>query len=184
MHSGLDIGIIVVIILGGWNGYRLGVIRQITRLFGTVISYFASIWLRPYVTPFIQHLHLFSNSKNQHISPLVGQLFGNLSGAISFGLVFVITYLILRYAVSLLDALFSLPVLSTINRFVGFIAGLAVAVIFVYVACAILRYINDPQIQLLLHHSRIATWLLSQSFNGHQAVPVAPANVKNFLGSL
>lgn len=184
MHSGLDIAIIVVIILGGWNGYRLGVIRQITRLFGTVISYFASIWLRPYVTPVIQNLHLFSNTKDLHTSPLVGQLFGNLSGAISFGIIFVITFLILRYAVSLLDALFSLPVLSTINRFVGFIAGIAMAIIFVYVACAILRYINDPQIQQMLHHSKIATWLLAQSLKGHRAVPVAPINVRNFFGSL
>ncbi|MFB5192076.1 CvpA family protein [Alicyclobacillus fastidiosus] len=157
----LDLIFLAIIVLGGMNGYRLGVVRQVTRLFGAVIAYFVSYWLRPYVAPVIQNLHLFSQSKQ---STAVDFIMGDLSGALAFGLVFVVTFLLLRYAAGLLDALFRLPVLSFLNRMVGLVAGVALAVVFVFVVALILHYINTPWIQSQMSHSGLAHWITAGRF--------------------
>lgn len=151
----LDLIFVAVFFLGGLNGYRLGFIRQVTRLFGAVIAYFVSYWLRPYVAPVIRQLHLPAQPQTGMASLLVG----DLSGAIAFGLVFLLTFLLLRYAAGLLDALFSLPVLSFVNRVVGLVGGVALSVVFVYIACLILHYVNAPSIQHQVAHSSIFHWL-------------------------
>lgn len=162
----LDIIFAVIVILGGMNGYRIGFVRQVTRLFGAVIAYFVSYWLRPYVAPVIKGLHIGGQLKTNGVASLV---LGNLSGAIAFGLVFLVTFLLLRYAAGLLDALFSLPVLSFINRFVGLLAGVLLSAVFIYVIALILHYVNTPVIQHQVAHSAISHWLTGQQFNAQVA---------------
>lgn len=156
--DGLDLIFVAILVLGALNGYRLGVIRQVTRLFGVVIAYFVSFWLRPYVAPVIRHLHLFAQTSSK--ASVTNYLFGNLSDAIAFGAVFIVTFLLLRYAVGLLDALFSLPVLSFFNHLVGMVAGLLFAFVFVYVIALILHDVNTPSIQYQVDHSTLTHWLL------------------------
>lgn len=151
----LDLIIVAIIALGGWNGYRTGLVRQITRLFGAVIAYFVSLWLRPYVADILRQMHVFPKPKPH----MLGLFFGDLSDAVAFAIVFAITFILLRYAAGLIDALFSLPVLSTVNRLAGLIAGLALAVIFVYIVALLAHYINNPRLQLQLHNSTIIQWL-------------------------
>lgn len=164
----LDIIFLCVVGLGAVNGYRLGFVRQVTRLFGAVIAYFVSYWLRPYVAPVIRHLHPFS----QQTAPgtMASRLFGDLSGAIAFGLIFVVTFLLLRYAAGLIDALFSLPILSFVNRFVGLIAGVALSTIFVYVVILILHYVHQPWIEYEMNHSAMVNWLAGSKWNTLSAV--------------
>lgn len=157
----VDLIIILIIALGGLNGYRTGLVRQITRLFGAVIAYFISLWLRPYVAPaiepFVRHIHwLPSQASPFHY------LLGDLSGAIAFAAVFIIAFLLLRFGAGLVDALFSLPVLSTFNRLAGLVAGLVLSLVFVYVATLIVHYVNAPRLQAELNRSVIVQWLDAQ----------------------
>lgn len=157
----LDWILLAVVALGAWNGYRTGFVRQITRLFGAVIAYAVSLWLRPHLSPIIEKMHILP----EHSQGMVGTVLGNFSGAVAFTLVFIVTFFLLRYAAGLIDALFSLPVLSSFNRLVGLVAGVLLAIIFVYVGTAILHYINDPKLQVQLAHSVIVQWLNGQQFH-------------------
>ncbi len=154
----LDLIIVGIIALGGWNGYRTGLIRQIMRLFGAVIAYFLSLWLKPYVAPtvatFLQRHYTAGNT-----SGVLGLYLGDLSGAIAFGLVFVVTFLLLRYAIGLVDALFQLPILSTVNRLAGLVVGLILAIVFVFVATLVAGYVNNDWLQTQLHNSSFVHWL-------------------------
>jgi len=143
-----------VVVLGGWNGYRTGLVRQITRLFGAVIAYFLSMWLRPYVAPVIRNLHFVPKQQG-----VVGMFLGDMSDAIAFGLVFIVTFLLLRYAAGLLDALFSLPVLSFFNRLTGLAAGVIFSVLFLYIVTLIMHYMGNPSVQHQLSHSVFVQWL-------------------------
>lgn len=149
----LDLIFAAIVLLGAINGYRIGFVRQVTRLFGAVIAYFVSYWLRPYIAPVIRNLHIENHVKSSGVASLV---LGDLSGAIAFGLVFLVTFLLLRYAAGLLDALFSLPVLSLVNRLVGLVAGVLLSAIFVYVVALILHYVNTPVIQHQVAHSALS----------------------------
>lgn len=152
-----------IVALGGWNGYRQGLFKQITRLFGVVISYALSMWLRPYVSPLISQLHIVPKQ-----SGVIGSMLGNFTDAVSFALVFVVTWLLLRYMVGLIDTLFSLPLLSTLNRLAGLIVGLVLAIVFVYVATLILHYVKDPPLTKQLQHSVIVKYLDSNQTSWNQ----------------
>jgi uncharacterized membrane protein required for colicin V production len=152
----LDLIIVCVVVLGGWNGYRTGLFRQITRLFGAVIAYFVSLWLRPYVAPVIRSMHIFPKTQPHGVFDVI---LGDVSDAASFAVVFVVTFLLLRYAAGLIDTLFSLPVISTLNRLAGLVVGLALAIVFVYVSSLILKYVDNPAIQAQLRHSAIIQWM-------------------------
>jgi len=151
----VDLIVVVVVVLGGWNGYRSGLFRQITKLFGAVIAYFIAMWLRPYVAPVIRNMHIFSQIQ----TGMFGYLLGDVSGAVAFAVLFFVTFFLMRYAAGLVDALFSLPFLSTINRLAGLAAGLVLAIVFVYIIGLVCRYINNPSLQVMLSHSVILRWL-------------------------
>lgn len=154
----MDLIIVVIVVLGGWNGYRLGLFRQITRLFGAIIAYGLALWLRPYLTPLVNQV--IQGAKWAPPQTGVLSLFlGNLSGALSFTIIFLVVFVIFRYAAGLLDVLFSLPILSTVNRFTGMIAGLILAIVLVYVASLVAHYINNNRLQAELRTSIIVQWL-------------------------
>ncbi|QSO52466.1 CvpA family protein [Alicyclobacillus curvatus] len=154
----VDLIIVAIVALGGWNGYRLGIFRQITRLFGAVIAYFVALWLRPYLTPVVDNM-LHGVSWMPPSTGVFSLVLGNLSGAVSFTVLFLVAFLLLRYAAGLIDALFSLPVLSTVNRLAGLIAGLVISIVFVYVATLVAHYINNDRLQSELSGSAIVQWL-------------------------
>lgn len=166
----LDLIIVVIVALGGWNGYRLGLFRQITRLFGAVISYGLALWLRPYLSPVIDQF-----LQNAHASPPQAGVFhlflGNLSGAISFTVLFLVSFVLLRYAAGLIDALFSLPLLSTVNRLAGMAAGLVLAIVLVYVASLVAHYFNNPRLQTELSQSAIIQFLDAKHSTLSQTLP-------------
>lgn len=154
----VDLIIIVIVALGGWNGYRTGLVRQVTRLFGVVIAYFVSLWLRPYVAPVIAPVVNRAHWTPSQTGPM-HYLLGDFSGAIAFAGVFIITFLLLRFGAGLVDALFRLPVLSLFNRMAGLIAGLVLSIVFVYVASLVAHYVNSPPLQKQLNHSTVVQWM-------------------------
>ncbi len=166
----LDLILIILVLLGAVNGYRVGFVRQVLRLFGGVIAYFASLWLRPYLMPVVTHTlqvwHLTPGATN----PLEQSAFSSISGAISFGVVFIVSFLLLRYAASLIDAVFHLPILSFINRFCGLLAGILLALVFSDVVLYILSQIHTNEITYQLQHSFLARWMMNEGKTVFQTV--------------
>ncbi|GMA51910.1 hypothetical protein GCM10025857_32670 [Alicyclobacillus contaminans] len=154
----LDFILFGIVALGGWNGYRSGLFRQITRLFGAVVAYAISLWLKPYVSPVVASF-LHTQESGGTVTGWLGLVVGDMSGAVSFALVFIVTWLLLRYAMGLVDTLFQLPVLSTVNRLAGLVVGLALAVLFIYVATLVAHYVQNPWLHMQLQHSVIVQWL-------------------------
>jgi uncharacterized membrane protein required for colicin V production len=146
----LDGFIVILIILGGWNGYHTGMFKQLTRLFGVVIAYALARWLRPYLTPAFERMHLLPEPHGA-----LGLLLGNVDSAVSFGLVFLVAFLLLRYGAGLVDTLFRLPGLSLLNRLAGFIVGVVIVVVLVYVGSLLAHYVPNAMVQHQLKHSVI-----------------------------
>jgi uncharacterized membrane protein required for colicin V production len=159
----LDLIIVGIIALGGWNGYRTGLFRQVTRLFGAVIAYFLSLWLKPFVAPVVASF-LSGHTVKAKPPGVIGLFLGDLSGAIAFGLVFVVSFVLIRYALVLIDALFQLPVLSLVNRLAGLVVGLVLATLFVYVGSLVLSYVNNDRVQTELADSAIVQWMHAQQW--------------------
>lgn len=160
----VDLIIVLIVAFGGWNGYRTGLVRQVTRLFGVIIAYLLALWLRPYVVPVMGPLLQNLNWAPPKHSPF-HYLLGDLTGMVSFAVVFIVCFILLRFAAGLVDALFHLPVLSTLNRVAGLAAGLILSIVFVYVAVLVAQYINAPGLQSQLRQSTVVQWM-----NVHQTL--------------
>lgn len=163
-----DYVILLVLLFSAWDGYRTGIIAQMVRLLGTVIAYVAAwqfhAWLVPIVTPWIKGYVIHGAVSLRNI-PLVGTLTGTnnvqsavtaIAGAISFGIVFYVSLLLIRYLGHLLNALFSLPVLSLVNRMVGLIAGASVAFVLIAVLLSVATYIPSVPVKQEIRHSALA----------------------------
>ncbi|MCL6636789.1 MAG: CvpA family protein [Alicyclobacillus sp.] len=156
----LDLVMIAVVALGAWNGYRSGLFRQVTRLFGAVLAYFAGLWLRPYLAPVVAAW--LPQAKPAAVgapATVMPWLLGDLANALSFLAVFALSFFVLRYCASLLDTLFSLPGLSLLNRAAGLCVGAALAVVLVYVGTLAAHYVQNPRVQNALSQSLLVQWL-------------------------
>ncbi|MCL6600853.1 MAG: CvpA family protein [Alicyclobacillus macrosporangiidus] len=160
----LDLVIVAVIALGGWNGYRLGLVRQVTRLCGGIAAYGLAWWLRPYVQPAVASWVGHVQTPNVHPG-VAAWLLGDLSGAVSFAVVFLLSWVLLRYAAGLVDAVFHLPVLSLVNRLAGLVAGVALAMLFVCVAVLVMDHVQNDRLQAQLMNSSVVSWLEAQTRN-------------------
>jgi uncharacterized membrane protein required for colicin V production len=166
-----DLIVLVVVLLGAWRGYQQGLFREVMRLFGVVLAYAVALWLEPYLAPVVASTHWFPTP--QHA--VLGHFLGDLHGAIAFVLTFVVVYIVLRYLIGVIDAVFRLPVLSTINRLAGMVAGILLALVVMYVLTLVLHYVDNPRIQQELTHSAIANWFEARHFATPNQNPVGAA---------
>ncbi|MCL6517805.1 CvpA family protein [Alicyclobacillus sp.] len=158
----LDLVIVAVVALGGWNGYRIGLIRQVTRLCGGIAAYLLAWWMRPWLQPAVASW--IGHAQAPMVRPGVATwLMGDLSGALSFAAVFLLSWVILRYAAGLVDAIFHLPVLSLVNRLAGLAAGIVLAMLFVYVGVLVLEHVHNDRLQAQLADSTLVSWMESQA---------------------
>jgi uncharacterized membrane protein required for colicin V production len=162
-----DYVILAVLAFGAFDGYRSGFVRQLVRLFGTVVAYVAawkfSFVLMPFATHFVSTT-LLRNANAKSIEPVLG-LFGGdttanvshaIAQALAFGAVFVIALILVRYLGHLLNALMHLPLLSQLNRMLGLVAGLVVAFVVLAIAINVVAYIPSPLLKSQIRHSSLA----------------------------
>nr|NNM89861.1 CvpA family protein [Bacilli bacterium] len=160
--------IVAILLFGAWEGYRTGFIRQIVRLFGTLIAYVAAwqlgSFVSPYLYPFV-HGTLLKNVKQTTNIPIVGMLATGstvtsvahaISGALAFGITFFIVLILVRYLGRLLSAVFSLPVLNFANRVIGLLVGGVVAALLIAVLINVGSYLPASSLKTQLSHSLLA----------------------------
>ncbi|WP_169794715.1 CvpA family protein [Alicyclobacillus kakegawensis] len=155
-----DLIVTVIVVVGAIRGYRQGLFRTVMRLAGVVAAYAGAMWARPYLAQLIGPLRGASNP----VGPGLGQWLGDVNGAIAFFLAFVVILLVIRVLIGAMDTLFRLPVLSTLNRLAGLLAGAVLALAVVYVLTLVLHYVQNPRLQQELNHSAIASWFEERHF--------------------
>ncbi len=168
----MDWIIVAIVALGAYNGFQSGLIRQVVRLFGALVAYILSLWLRPYLAPLVgkvlQAFHItFQRQIHTGGPQWVSALFGDMSGLIAFAIIFAVVFLFIRYAAGLLEVLFRLPVLSLVNRLAGLLAGALLALVLVYVATLVVQYLPEPWLQHQLAKSVVVEWMDKQVLGWH-----------------
>lgn len=74
-------------------------------------------------------------------TPMLFDLSDPKSAAVAYLLVFSASYVILAIIAFIVDKLFKLPILNTLNRFLGFLLGLLCAYVTLSVACTVLSIV-------------------------------------------
>lgn len=175
-----DYVILAILVFSLWDGYRTGFVKQLVRLFGTVIAYIAAWQFHGLLTPWLHHLlatTLFKHavgttgtvSHARVPAPLFGllgttpgtllpipMLIETIANALSFGIVFYVSLLLIRYVGHLLNSVFSLPVLSFVNRVMGLVAGGIVAYLLVAVVLNVASFLPTSPVRAQIIHSSLA----------------------------
>ncbi|MCY0875163.1 MAG: CvpA family protein [Firmicutes bacterium] len=176
-----DYIILAILLFSLWDGYRTGFIRQLVRLFGTVVAYFAAWQFHGLLTPFLDHLLLttvfkhagtaVNHSIRQAIpAPLLGllgvptnqvlvpipMLVKAIASALSFGIVFYLALIVVRFLGGFLNSIFSLPILSFVNRLGGLAAGAVVAYLLIAVALSVVPFLPTSPVRTQVQDSALA----------------------------
>ncbi len=160
--------IVAVLLFSAWDGYRTGFVAQLVRLFGTVIAYVSAWQFHGLLTPTLDHWLRATVLKHIHSPSVVpalglfntgntvGTLAQAIASALSFGIVFYISLIVIRYAGHLLGTVFSLPVLSFVNRVTGLAAGVVVAFLLIAVLISVASYLPMSPVKTQIRHSALA----------------------------
>lgn len=80
-------------------------------------------------------------SVDKIIDSLTQSISNSISSVIAFILVFIVSIIAIKIIIVLIDAIFKLPVIGTINKILGIILGLLKGILFVFVFCLIVSFV-------------------------------------------
>ena len=142
----LDFILIFILAFATAAGFFFGLVRVVGAIVTIVISIVTAGLLFGLVSPILQP-YLLNNA--------------NLSRVVAFALIYWFSSLFLNFAVQIVNKLFNLPLLKTVNRLLGSIAALGGSlIIFSIFFYLINTYSWVPAIQELLHQSLLITYLI------------------------
>lgn len=126
----VDIIILSILLFGLSYGFDRGLIKMVSGPTGIIIPTviglsFSEVFSRGVVSPF-----LFSLSENNAVGALE-RFLPLVSLAISFSLLFLISRLLLKFLLSVIDGIFSKGIFGIMNRFVGGSASCVISFIIV-----------------------------------------------------
>lgn len=160
----VDMGIILIILMGGVIGFKQGAIRKIVSIVGAILVLILSYKLKNYISPV-----LYRNL------PFVGFLLGKIKGAqiiniivyelIAFSIIAGVLGLIYNLLVKITgifeNILKATVILSIPSKIIGFLIGLIEEYIWVFVVLVILSL---PAINLkIIKDSKVANFILNNS---------------------
>lgn len=182
--TGLDWVLTTALILFAWNGYRVGLVKQLFRVVGVFLSYLVAKTYAPLLSPYLiqyiptlhpkaetpllgiqgtgaSDLYIYSNTIKQSATNSLQQVAaGSLGYALSFALLFLITYIVIRVAATFMNGIASLPILSFFNKTIGALAGVVFVVILESVVLHILMILPFPTAHQWIGSSGLAHSLL------------------------
>lgn len=131
MGTILDIILGVVILCFLFSGLKIGLVRSLTELVGSVLAVIVSVSLAnqftAFVYPFIWNMKA-ANALNYAVARVLTTI-----------LLFVLLQMLVRFLALALDAIFRIPVLHQVNSLLGGVFGLLKGVLVVFLLCAALQ---------------------------------------------
>lgn len=131
MGTILDIILGVVILLFVFSGLKIGLVRSLVELIGSVLAVVASVALANQFTAFLYPFVWKEKAP--------GALDSAVTRVLATVLLFILLQMLVRVVASALDAVFRIPVLHQVNTLLGGVFGLLKGVLVVFLICAALQ---------------------------------------------
>jgi membrane protein required for colicin V production len=131
MGTILDIVLCIVIFCFTFSGLKIGLVRSLVELVGSILSVIGAVLLANYFTSFV-----FQVIWNKQPS---GALDNAVARVLATVILFALLQIVVHFLANALDALFRIPVLHQINALLGGVLGLLKGVVVVFLLCAALQ---------------------------------------------
>lgn len=154
-----DICILTVLALFIFNGYRKGFVKSIYSLLSLFITYFLVSVLQDsfikiisessvsmYIADFIA-----GKTGNSEISALCSE---KLIYLLSSVVLYILIRMVLKFGLTIIDSIASLPLIKSLNKFLGFIMGAVTGIIWIVIIINVLSVF--PQTKDYVINSEIA----------------------------
>lgn len=163
------IGTVVFFVLMCVYGYRRGCIMMFTSLAGMAVSLFVARYFMPKLVVRMEQSNSWMNWVQSQVVPkLIGVTPSMVFSVLSFLVLFVVSYVLIRILASTLDRLVENNVLGILNEVLGMVVGAVEAVVFIWIfmltvevlphfpICEeILRQINADGLLSMLHDNNL-----------------------------
>lgn len=165
----VDIIILSFMLLGIYMGYSKGLFRQVFSLFSLIIGYIISLVLSSRIAFLLSNFLPFStNNVVSELNNKVSSLNLNISEGyykiISFFIIFFGIKLIFFILGNLIGTITKLPVIKSVNRFLGAVLGFIEVYILIFVVIYFMYVIPvGENITKLLLESKISTFIFENT---------------------
>jgi uncharacterized membrane protein required for colicin V production len=163
MINWLDIVILFLLAYSAVMGWKQGLVRQLVDVAGVIVAYFAALrYSRDFMLlidgfiPFFRWMPDFLDQPTM-FGVTLGDIVLRLIG---FFLLYFLVRLLFTMAGGMLHSLFSLPVLSTLNRLSGTVLGITKGLLFGLILVAVGSLLNTPFWDKSMQGSVIATYVM------------------------
>lgn len=147
------------------NGLRRGFVLQAFQVFGSILALLVAFRFSPDLAGSLREWlplpALQTDTSPSWLSLLPFDFF--LYRIAAFVLLFFVTKLAVRFFARLLNRVFRLPVLNTVNRVAGLILALVQTSLILLIVINIIQFIPGPKMQSLIQESWIASGVLNMT---------------------
>ncbi|RYG74863.1 CvpA family protein [Lentibacillus lipolyticus] len=162
----IDLFLIALLAFGFLMGLKRGFILQAFHLIGFIAAFIlASLYydvLAPRLALWIPYPELENNSAWADFLeslPLEGAFYN----AIAFAIIFFAAKIILQMIASMLDFVAELPILHTVNRWLGAVLGFAEIYLLIFIILYILALTPVTEIQTWMNDSSVALFIVENT---------------------
>ncbi|MGC4376165.1 CvpA family protein [Fictibacillus sp. Mic-4] len=162
----LSLIIIVLLIIGFFVGLKRGLIMQVFHLTSFIIAFFIAYHFYDNIAPQIKLLVPYPSVSSDSSMALIlksvetEKMYYN---AISFAILFFGTKIILRIVASMLTFLADLPILRTVNRWLGGLLGFVEVYLVLFILLSIASLIQTGQVQHYYESSSVAQAMVNHT---------------------
>lgn len=161
----IDVIIFVLFIGGFLVGIKRGFVKQIFQLTGFVVSFFVAYLFFDSLAVLLPQWIPYPSLENQEWSLLLDTLQAEMVyyRSIAFATLFFGTKLLWNIVGSMLDLLTDLPILRTLNGWLGGILGLVEVYVIIFFALSLLAVLPMENVQIAVRQSMIAESIVKQT---------------------
>lgn len=145
-----NIVIILLLLYGIYDGYRLGLAHEILRVVGFMFSLLIALF---YARDFGQAIFANSNLVN---NPL-------LCNSISFFILFLLAGVLARIIISLVDKITYIPLVHEVNAFGGAVIGFLIAYLSVLFILNVIAVLPNNQIKEQYNQSNVSEFIVHKT---------------------
>lgn len=162
----INIIIVFLLFFGFFRGLKRGFILQFFHLVGFIVSFIIAVIyykkLSPHLSLWIPYPELSGDSTFALFLQTLPLKTG-FYNAISFVIIFFVTKIILQIIASMLDFVTEIPVLHTMNKWLGAMLGFLEIYFILFITLYLIALIPVEELQAIINDSKIAMYIIEKT---------------------
>ncbi|UQS85201.1 CvpA family protein [Apilactobacillus apisilvae] len=140
----------LILLFSIYNGYRKGLAQEIIRIIGFLLTLlFSLIYSRTLTNVLFAHTNIINNRL--------------LCNSISFFIIFIFLWIIVRVIIRLIDQFTSIPVIHELNSFGGGLMSFIISYLMIFLILNIILVLPDDNLKKQYYDSKAATFIVNKT---------------------